>query len=173
MVAQVDVGNHVQGGGDSEPLVKALFDRAIGEGLVKDRLATFIAGPLDAEMPFPDHGSLVSSGLEIAGDCRPVVFNERFVAGREKHPALKARTPAVATGEQAIAGRGADGGAAMSVEETGAGTSEAIKVRSRDFRFWVENTHVPVSHVIGEDDHDIWFVGSCGGTKCENEGEER
>jgi len=110
--------------------------------------------------------------FEIAGDGWAVVFNERLVAGWEQDPALQARAPAVATGEQAIAGRGTDGRATVSVKETGSGTSEAIEVRSRNFRFRVENTHVPVAHVIGQDDYDVRLAGCCDGRKCENEGEE-
>ena len=94
VVAQVNVGNHIERGGDTEPLLKALFNWAIGEGLVEDDLALWITGPLDAKMPFSNHGSLVSMILKIAGNRRAVVFDERLVAWRKQHPALQACAPA-------------------------------------------------------------------------------
>ena len=90
VVAQVNVGNHIERRSDTEPLLKALLNWAISEGLVEDDLALCVSGPLDAKMPFSDHGSPVSMILEIAGDGWAVVFDERLVAGWEQDPALQA-----------------------------------------------------------------------------------
>ena len=121
VIAQVDVGDHVEGGRDAEPLFEALLDRSIGEGFVEDHLSLPIAGPFDTEVPFAHHGGLVAVGLEVAGDGGAVVLDEGFVAGREKDSTLQSGAPAIAASEQAVAGGSADRGATVGIEKGGAG----------------------------------------------------
>ena len=172
VVAQVNVGNHIERGGDTEPLLKALFNWAIGEGLVEDDLALCITGPLDAKMPFSNHGSLVSVILKVAGDGWAVVFDERFIAWRKQHPALQARAPAVSTGQQAIAGRSTNRGAAVSIEKGCSGTSKTIQMGSRNLGLRVENAHVAIAHVISQDDYNVRLSGCRDRKESEYEGQQ-
>ena len=152
---------------DAEVIVEADVQRPRGEfGLViRAPLRVFVL-PAVTQMPFADGGGAVAFGFEQGGQ---VDAGRLDVQGRERaeHFMRQRGAPAVATGEQRIAGGRADGGRRIAVGETATFGGEPVdRGRADQLRVRAVAAGASVAVVIGEDDDDI---GSFGGDSRQRE----
>ena len=67
--------------------------------------------------------------------------------------------PVVAAGEQTVAGRGADGAGAVGIHEEDALFGHLLQVWRLNFTVGIARRHVANTHVVGENDNDVWLLG--------------
>ena len=111
-----------------------------------------------AEMPLTETARCVALLLEQASDGQPILGDERRREATEDS-GLQARTPMVATGQQAVAGRRADAGRGVPVGEAEAALGQGIQIRCRDLALRVVRREIPEALIVGQDDDDIRTVG--------------
>ena len=109
-----------------------------------------------AEVPLADGGGGVAIFLQQGWHGETILGDEWRIVGAVEHALLEPAAPRVTTGEQAVAGGRADGGAAVGVGERHALRGEAVEVGRLDFSAGrVERLHVAVSEIVGEDVDDV------------------
>ena len=69
------------------------------------------------------------------------------------------RSPVVAASEQTVSGRGADGAGAVGIHEEDALFSHLLQVWRLNFTVGIARRHVANTHVVGENDNDVWLLG--------------
>ena len=69
------------------------------------------------------------------------------------------RSPVVAASEQTVSGRGADGASAVGIHEEDALFSHLLQVWRLNFTVGIARRHVANTHVVGENDNDVWLLG--------------
>ena len=156
--------------GHAEVIVEADIKRTRGEfGLViRAPLRVFVL-PAVTEVPFTHGGGAVTLRFQQGGQ---VDAGRLDVQGREcaEHFMRQRGAPAVATGEQRVAGGGADGGRRVAVGEAAAFGGEPVDRGGADqLRVRPVTAGAPVAVVIGEDDYDVGAVGG-GRRQREEEG---
>ena len=179
IVLHVDVGWHIEGGADAEEVVEADRGGSVLHGLgIVDVPAAFVfcvpgvavigkaavlERPIHAEVPFADGSRVVALVLEQSADGHAAGLDQ--TSGESPADALfESGTPVVASGENAVARRGADRGAGMRVGEGHASLGEFVEVGRLDFAIGVQRLDVAVAHVVREDENDIGpRVGGVGG----------
>ncbi len=121
VVSEVEVGIHVEGGGDAEEEVEAQVEGAAAEGLgeideagvggglgVVSELGGGAGRPGESEVPLADGGGGVAVGAEDGSEGGPVGFDQGWGVAPED-AALEASAPGVAAGQEGITGRRTDG----------------------------------------------------------------
>ena len=104
MIAKKNIGNHVKGCRDAEELLKAFFDRSVGEGRIEVDFALFVASPSDPQVPLAHHCGAVSVGLQEARQSDPVIGDQWAVIRRKEDAGLEVSAPAVTSGQESVAG---------------------------------------------------------------------
>ena len=148
----------------TEVIIKTARRRAVGDGpgqvqvvqavrVVARRLAV-LHRPIPAEVPLADAGRRVAVLLQQRGHGWTVGVDEGLRPPRE-HGALEARAPRVASRENRITRRRADGRRGVGIGEAHALARQAVEVRRGDLRVTVVTAEVAVAEVIGEDVDDV------------------
>ena len=159
--------------GDAEMVVEADIQGARGElSLVfRPPLRVFVLFAV-AEVPFADGGGVVAFLLQQGGQVEAVRLD---VERRECAEDLmgKRSAPAVASGEQGVAGGGADGGRRVAVGEAAAFGGESVDGWGADqFRVGAVAAGAPVAVVVGEDHDDVGPIGGLRGQRKEQAEDE-
>ena len=132
---------------------------AIRRGMRESCPLSVDRGQVHAEVPLSDACGLVSVSLQQRRHGQALRLDE-MAAVSPQHPRRDPRPPAVATGEDAVAGRRAERRRRVGIAEVHALASDAVDVRGRNLRIGVEIRQIPVSHVVGEHEHDVGSVGA-------------
>lgn len=143
-------------GGDAEVVGEADFEGA-GDGGGVPVLAV-------AEVPFADGGGVVAVSLEEGGDGHALGVDAVAVS-------FFVESPRGMSGEEAVAGRGAEGGGGVDVAELDALGGDAVDVGRADLGGAVA-AEVAKAQVIGVDHDDVWFIRGEGGVDEAEEGKE-
>ncbi len=153
--AHVEIRLDVEGGMHPEKGGEAAVRGASGDGFVVVKGNRFAGSGrkvllVETEVPLPHHGGLVTPIPQQAGngwatfgyDGAAVVGEGVFANGE-------------APGQEGIARRLASGPTRMSIGEGQATDSQLIQVRRRDLAFRVVGLEVAISHVVGENEHNV------------------
>ena len=170
VISQIQVGRHVQGGENEERFIKSMIDRAVAKRFFvvnapgTEDLFPFLffrcreGNPIRSEVPFPDTGGVVAFFLEKIGDTHPFRIHQgRGIHGGE-NSTLETAAPIVATCQDAIPSRSADGRTGVRVRKTHSLPGHLIESRCRNETAMV--AHFSHAHVVGEDENDIRGVRS-------------
>lgn len=155
----------VERSGDAVEVVEAFIEGHVGDGLGPIARSGF-AGEIHTKVPFPHHSSVVALLLEKRGEGHAVVCDEAGDFGLEDS-FFQGGAPRVTTGEEAVAGGGADAVGTMGVGEGEAFLREAVEVGGLEFGVGIEAGGIAEALVISVDDDDI-RLGGCMKT-CEEE----
>ena len=158
----------VEGSGDAVEVVEAFIEGHVGDGLGPIARSGF-AGEIHTEVPFSDHSGVVALLLEKRGEGHAVVYDEAGDFGLED-PFFQRGAPRVTTGEETVAGGGADAVGAVGVGEGEAFLREAVEVWSLEFGVGIEAGGIAEALVISVDDDDIGLGGCL--EICEEEKEK-
>ena len=79
--------------------------------------------------------------------------------GAAEDAAILNRSPVVAASEQTVSGRGADGAGAVGIHEEDALFGHLLQVWRLNFTVGIARRHVANTHVVGENDNDVWLLG--------------
>jgi len=109
---EVEIGGHVEGGGDAEVFVEAM----VGGGGAQFVGVVDGFGGAEAEVPFAEAAGAVAGGAEQGSDGGPARFDE--AGGFAVEDAIfEAGAPAVAAREEAVTGGGADARGGVGIGE--------------------------------------------------------
>jgi len=151
---------------DPVKAVESSGEGAIGDGcahgnhfpfllLLGEFFSGFGVGVAEVEVPFPEDGSVVALGFE-EGSNGGSVGGDEVGAEPGDDAALEAGAPAVASGEEAIAGGSADGGSGVRVGKDHARSGECVEVGCFDLStFGVEDLHIAVAEIVAKEDDDV------------------
>ena len=129
------------------------------------------ASPVEAEVPFAEHGGGVAVRLEKRGDGGAAGFDERWTEALE-YALFEATAPSVAARQERVAARRAKRGRGVGVGEAEAFAGEAIHVRGLPRAGGVVSGDVADAEVVGEDVDDVGRRGGVEGG-AEQQGEEQ
>ena len=125
--------------------------------VLDDLPCAFVAQlPIDSQVPFSDQSGVISGVVKDIRERLSVRRDQCAGQVRQISARSQAGAPHIPTGQQAVAGGDAVGSCGMRVGEYQAFSRQPVKVGRRDFATFVENPDIAVSHVISEDDHDVW-----------------
>ncbi len=116
-----------------------------------------LVAEIHTQMPLADAGRAVAFGFEHAGDGGPLGIHERWIDAPE-HTGFESGAPAVPTGQESVAGRGADGRRRVSVGEAYAFGGNTIHRGRWNPGVRVVGSNVAIAEIVCEYNHDIgWF----------------
>ena len=180
-VLDPDERRHIERCADAEETVKAMVEGAILDvGRIIDWRPDLGARALEhtlivgdpaslererhPEVPFAEAGGAIALLLQKPRDGLAVRGDERGGI-TAKHAALQARTPMVATRQQAVAGRRADARSRVCIGETHPLGGQSVEVGRRNLPLRIIGRHVAQPLVVGQDHDDIRPIGRRGGQK--------
>jgi len=135
-----------------ELVVEAEFERTWLQflGKIEARLRAV------AEVPLADKARCVTVFLQERGDGGAGGFDEERVEGVGDAAVIERGAPAIATGDEGVTRRRADGGRRIGGGEAAAFAREAIKIWGADERgVGTVGPEAAVAVVVGEDDDDV------------------
>lgn len=138
-----------------EGRVEVAQEAATGLGRsLEDRLATGAWAPVEAEVPFPDNGGVVTLGAEKGGQGGSSGLEEgRAITTNEASG--QAATPGIAAGKKVVTGRGADGRGGVGVGEAKSLCSQAVQAGGGEPGFGVVGGEVAPAEVVGENQDNV------------------
>ena len=137
--------------------------------MVQQREAlALLDSPAQTQVPLADAGRVVAVLAQQGCHGRPLRLDERQLVVVE-HLLLQRAAPAIAAGEQAVAGRRADRGRRVHVGEAHTMAGQTIHVRGGNPGVAVVAARIPVTHVVGEEANDVRQAGH-GGSMIEHIG---
>ena len=114
-----------------------------------------------AEVPFADEAGGVAVLLQQRSDRRTRGFDEERVERVGDTAVVQRRAPAIAAGDECIAGGRADGGRRVGFGEAPALAGEAVEVgRADEPGIGTVGTEAAVAIIVAEDDDDVGRGGS-------------
>lgn len=123
-------------------------------------------------MPFAYAVSSVSILAKKGGDGDSVGLDKGRIESVED-PVFQAGSPAVATGQDSISGRRADGGGGMSVGEAHPLGSHAVNMRSGELCCLIVTTDISNPHVVCQDVDNVGMVSGYGRRDHRKESEQK
>ena len=117
-----------------------------------------LEGPIHAQVPLADACSGVAVLLEHPRDREPVFFDQWQIPipyNTGRHTAA----PAVAPGQQPVAGGRADRRGGVRIGERHALHGKPVDVGRGDLRVGIEALWIAVAHIVGEKNDDVGLLG--------------
>ena len=151
-----------------EERLKAMIDRPACDALreidATNRLDSIAAHRLPIlveerhpDMPLADARRGIAIVAEHARQREPTGSDQRRSADSGKDRAAIRHAKRHLPRHQAIPCRRADRARTVRVGESHSLPREPVDMRSQNFRLVVVATHIPVSEIVGEDEHDVWL----------------
>lgn len=154
--------------------IKAMVGWPICEGLGEIGICPALGGGAvlaavsDPEVPFPHHPGSISITTEKRGNCRARFFDQGVTLDSKENPVFERTTPAIAPGEQRVAGGAAAAVRGVGVHEPYAHVGNTLHVGGMELPVILIAGPVLVdggvshSHVVCQKNNDIGI----GGTSC-------
>ena len=162
------VRHHVERCTDSEIVVKADLVRSVADrpgeidapprfaflDVVVELFRARLECPVHAEVPLADASGVIPALFEKRRHREPSGLDQPR-AQPAQHAALKARTPIIATGENAVARGRTDRRAGMRIGENHSGRGQSVHVRCSNLAVGIEAFNVPIAKVVAKQVHDV------------------
>ena len=119
----------------------------------------FIRG--EAHVPFAEHGGSIALLLQQTGERQAALVDQARSAHASKYAAV-VKPKSHAPGEQAVAGRRANGRGTVRIGEANALACEPVEMRRGHLALSIVAAHITVAEIVGKDEKDVWLVsGKC------------
>ncbi len=142
--SDVEIRRNIRRGPDAEERVESNIHRTPGKRLI-------VAVLPEPQMPFSYHCSVVALVLQERSNGDLPFLNRGLPA-----PGGRVGSKGISTREKTVSGKVTQGARGMSVGKADSLPTELVEVGSGNLRARIISAQVPVSHVVHEDNQDVW-----------------